>query len=201
VVRVSLLLLGTLLLSSNGAMTRAAAPQTDGPTYTSDGQLKRPEQYREWAFLTSGVNMSYDPKAQADGHPFFDNVFVNPSAYQVFQQTGTWPDKTALVLENRNGESGRSINTHGQTQSVEVTGLEVHVKDATLAGGWGFYVLGSAATAKRLPHTAACYTCHEQHAAVDTTFVQFYPTLLPLAQQKATLSAAYLKEIDAAPAK
>jgi hypothetical protein len=29
---------------------------------------------------------------------------------------------------------------------------------------------------------------------VDTTFVQFYPTLLPIATSKGTLSAAYLKE-------
>ena len=39
-----------------------------------------------------------------------------------------------------------------------------------------------------------CYTCHTQHAAVDTTFVQFYPTLLPIAQSKGTLSASYQKE-------
>ncbi|MGB6744077.1 MAG: cytochrome P460, partial [Terracidiphilus sp.] len=37
-------------------------------------------------------------------------------------------------------------------------------------------------------------------AAVDTTFVQFYPTLLPIAQKKGTLSASFLKEsTDAAP--
>jgi hypothetical protein len=29
---------------------------------------------------------------------------------------------------------------------------------------------------------------------VDTTFVQFYPTLFGIAQEKGTLSAAYLKE-------
>jgi hypothetical protein len=29
---------------------------------------------------------------------------------------------------------------------------------------------------------------------VDTTFVQFYPTLLPIAQEKKTLSEAYLKD-------
>jgi hypothetical protein len=39
-----------------------------------------------------------------------------------------------------------------------------------------------------------CYSCHEQHGAVDTTFVQFYPTLLPIATQKGTLSAAYKKD-------
>jgi hypothetical protein len=42
--------------------------------------------------------------------------------------------------------------------------------------------------------TAVCYSCHEQHAAVDTTFVQFYPTLLEIAKAKHTFSAGYLKD-------
>jgi hypothetical protein len=32
---------------------------------------------------------------------------------------------------------------------------------------------------------------------VDTTFVQFYPTLLPVAKAKGTLSSAYLKDEEA----
>ena len=51
-----------------------------------------------------------------------------------------------------------------------------------------------------LPKSANCYTCHEAHAAVDTTFTQFYPTLLPIAKAKGTLSANYLAE-EAAQAK
>ena len=47
------------------------------------------------------------------------------------------------------------------------------------------------------PTTASCYSCHSEHAAVDTTFVQFYPTLLPIAKAKGTLSAAYQKETAA----
>jgi len=31
-----------------------------------------------------------------------------------------------------------------------------------------------------------CYSCHSAHAAVDTTFVQFYPTLAPIAKAKGT---------------
>ena len=45
-----------------------------------------------------------------------------------------------------------------------------------------------------IPRSAECYSCHAEHAAVDTTFVQFYPTLLPLAASKGTLSPSYLKE-------
>jgi hypothetical protein len=49
-----------------------------------------------------------------------------------------------------------------------------------------------------IPQTASCYSCHSAHAAVDTTFVQFYPTLLPIATSKHSLSAAYQGEVGAA---
>jgi hypothetical protein len=48
-----------------------------------------------------------------------------------------------------------------------------------------------------MPQSAACYSCHTDHGAVDTTFVQFYPTLLPIAKAKTTLSPAYLKDAQA----
>ena len=44
-----------------------------------------------------GFDMSYNPAMQM-GHHMFDNVFVNPAAYKAFVETGTWPDKTVLVL-------------------------------------------------------------------------------------------------------
>ena len=46
--------------------------------------------------------MSYAPRpAGMQDHSMFDNVFVNPSAYKAFLETGTWPDQTILVLEVR----------------------------------------------------------------------------------------------------
>jgi hypothetical protein len=173
----------------------AQASSSDAPIYTADGQLKLPEKYREWIFLSSGVDMSYTPGA-AD-HSMFDNVFVNPSSYQAFQQTGTWPDKTTLVLEVREAKGASSINKSGHTQSPDIMGLEIHVKDANLPGGWAFFEANSPTTTRLIRRPASCYQCHESHAAVDTTFVQFYPTLLGLAKSKGTLSPAYLKEIDA----
>ena|ERR1700734_370986 len=168
----------------------------DGPIYTSTGELKMPDRYREWIFLTSGVDMSYNPNAAMAGHSMFDNVFVNPSAYRVFQETGLWPDKTTLVLEVRGAEGASSINKRGHTQSQEVMGMEVHVKDAGLEGGWGFFEFQGPGSAKLVNRPADCYACHEGHAAVDTTFVQFYPTLLGLAKAKGTLSQAYQKEMN-----
>jgi hypothetical protein len=46
-----------------------------GPIYTAGGELKMPDRYREWIFLTSGVDMSYSPNAAMVGHSIFDNVF------------------------------------------------------------------------------------------------------------------------------
>ena len=156
-----------------------------------------PLDYRQWIFLTSGMDMSYTPRAASANDTqdmrMFDNVFVNPASWKAFQQTGTWPDKTVFVLEFRNAENKVSINKAGRSQGGAPMGLEVHVKDAS-HGGWAFYEFDSEQPAKIVPKEASCYACHQAHAAVDTTFVQFYPTLLPVAKEKATLSAAYLKE-------
>jgi len=46
-----------------------------------------------------------------------------------FQQTGTWPDKTVLLIEARRSTDQGSINRTGQFQTVDVMGLESHVKD------------------------------------------------------------------------
>jgi hypothetical protein len=165
------------------------------PQYTADGELKFPENYREWIYLTTGFDMSYSPSAQMADHHMFDNVFVNPESYKSFLQTGTWPDKTMLVLEVRGAEGKGSINQRGNFQGTDRMGLEVHVKDQKrFEGGWAFFGFDDARTSKMVPREAQCYNCHSAHAAVDTTFVQFYPTLLPVAKQKRTLSSSYVKD-------
>ena len=181
----------TLLLA---AFLFWAAPDAEAPQYTSAGQLQLPEHYREWVYLTSGFDMSYNPSMQMGDHHMFDNVFVNPEAYQAFLKTGTWPDHTTLVLEVRNARGKGSINQKGNYQGA-VGGLEVHVKDeARFPGKWAFFDFEDDKPGKLFPPSADCYSCHAAHAAVDTTFVQFYPTLLPIASAKGTLSSAYQKE-------
>jgi len=174
---------------------------TQTPTYTEDGRLLFPANYREWVYLTSGIDMSYSPNAMGMDHSMFDNVFVNPDAYKAFLQTGTWPDKTMLVLEVRVARSNASINKSGHYQTSDTMGREVHVKDESrFPGKWAFFGFETDGPSKQVPKEASCYSCHEQHAAVDTTFVQFYPTLIELAKKKGTLSANYLKD-EAANAK
>lgn len=189
----------TLLLPAllGAGAAHPAASVEDGPQYTADGQMLFPANYRQWIYLSSGLGMSYSPGAQ--NMQMFDNVFVNPSAHRSFVETGTWPDKTMLVLEVRGAGSNASINKAGHFQTEERMGVEVHVKDeARFPGKWAFFGFEEgAAPAKQVPTQAACYSCHGEHGAVDTTFVQFYPTLIGIAKQKNTLSAGYLKETAA----
>jgi len=181
------------------AASHSGAAPAYTPTYSKDGDLTPPLQYREWVYLTSGLDMSYTPNASPD-MSMFDNVFVNPEAYQSFQSTGTWPDKTVMVLEQRGAQSKGSINKSGHFQSGAVMGMEVHIKDSSrFAGGWAFFDVANESKATLIPQSAPCYSCHSDHAAVDTTFVQFYPTLLPIAQKKGTLSASYLKDLASTP--
>jgi len=168
---------------------------TTGSEYNSTGQMKLPAQYREWVYLTTGFDMSYNPQLASMNHSMFDNVFVNPEAYKNFLETGTWPDKTVLVLEARMAEGKGSINQKGHYQGDQVMAREVHVKDeARFPGKWAFFAFGDGDTGTLVPTSADCYSCHSQHGAVDTTFVQFYPTLMGLAKAKGTLSSAYVKE-------
>ncbi|MBA3915243.1 MAG: cytochrome P460 family protein [Acidobacteriales bacterium] len=189
-----------LLLTGVMGITLAAFGQA--PEFTSDGQMKMPENYREWIYLSTGFDMSYNPSAMAMDHHMFDNVFVNPEAYKAFVQTGKWPDKTMLVLEVRMAKDKGSINQKGNYQATETMGHEVHVRDeARFPGKWAFFGFDDGKTAKMIDTKAACYTCHAEHGAVDNTFVQFYPTLLPIAQAKGTLSPNYLKEAAGVEAK
>jgi hypothetical protein len=160
-------------------------------------QFDYPSDYRNWVFLTSGLDMNYSEGMGADHH-MFDNVFVNPEAYKAFQATGRWPDKTVLVKEMRGGQTKGSINRNGMFQQVGVMELEVHAKDEKrFPGQWAFFAFGDTKPAAAIPQGAQCYACHGSHGAVDNTFVQFYPTLKPIAEGKKTFSASYLKDESA----
>ena len=185
-------LVAAAVLTCVWSVQAAEPPTSQLPAYTPAGKLKFPDDYRDWIFLSSGLDMSYLEKPGMAGHSTFDNVFADPAAHRYFQRNGTWPDKTVLVLEVRGAASKGSINRHGKFQSRDRVAVEVHVKDVgRFPGGWAFFSFAGTAPADQIPVHEACYSCHQQHAAVDTTFVQFYPTLLDIATQKDTLAPDY----------
>ena len=182
-----------------GAAAEPAAPDNSGmPQYDSGNNLVFPADYREWIFLTAGLDMAYAPEKQPSNGHLFENVFVPQWAYKAFLRTGTWPDKTILVMERRTGATNVSINVQGAVQTTEVQGFLVHVKDVKRFsdGGWMFFAYDAANGPGKRPDDVktACIACHQAHGAVDSTFVQFYPTLLPIATAHGTLSPSYVAE-------
>lgn len=153
----------------------AAAGPGDTPRFNAAGEIAFPADYREWVFLSSGLDMNYSSGGEAAGE--FDNVFVDPVSWRAFKATGHWPEGTVFAKEGRHGETKGSINRSGHFQDGNATYVELHVRDTKrFASGWGFFELQGSAPARVLPAVASCYACHQQNGAVETTFVQFYPT-------------------------
>ena len=175
----------------------AQQPPRDGPRYQDGTSLVRPTDYREWTFLGSGLGLTYETETpRATDSPTFTNVFVNPSSYRGFMQTGTWPNETVFVLELRRSQTNAAPNLTGRFQG-ELMGVEAEVKDARFPDGWGFFNFGQAAALRDVAvplagdAVASCVECHTKHTAVERTFVQFYPTLLDVARQKGTLKSGF----------
>jgi Cytochrome P460 len=153
----------------------------DKPQYNQGGELVRPGNFREWTYLSSGLGMSYN--ATGGGDPQFTNVFVPTWAYREFVATAKWPDKTMFVVEERTSTSKGSINKAGRFQT-DMVGYGVEVKDETrFPEKWAYFTFAPDAASASAKPKAVCWQCHEDHAAVEHSFVQFYPTLKPVAQK------------------
>jgi hypothetical protein len=204
---VAVLLFGAWAAATAGVWPVEAqepAAATDGATYTPEGQVVRPVNYREWIFLSSSLGMTYGPEQPAsDRPPLFDNVFVNPESYRAFKRTGRWPERTMLVLELRRGEVNASINNGGRTQGP-IAAIEAAVKDSVkfaATGGWASMGFGPGDNLQPavtplpnrtdLSERQNCYACHSRNTAVDNTFVQFYPELFEVAKKMGTVKATY----------
>jgi Cytochrome P460 len=164
----------------------AAPAESDAPQYAADGKLLLPRDYRQWIYLSSGLGMEYSPEGKPGSE--FTNVFVKPSAYRAFLQTGRWPDRTVFVLEERASATKGSINRGGHYQGG-LRSLAASVKDIKrFPEKWAYFSFGNDAQPSRANPPAACFECHHTHGAVDNTFVQFYPTLKPVAEKHGTYS-------------
>lgn len=162
------------------------------PAYTEDGKLVLPEGYRSWVFVGSSLGLSYS-SGKPEGPGVFHHVYIQPEAYSHYAETGEFPEKTILVMENysagskENNTAKGSVegeqefeNLHGHFEDKRV-GVEVALKDgAQFEDGWAYFNFSSRDglrnTAPAFPK-AVCWDCHKQHAADDNVFIQFYPVL------------------------
>ena len=189
--------LGLACLACSIAFSPAVRAQMpgDGPRYTGGTSLIRPPDYREWPFLGSGLGLTYEGET-VPPTPNFTNVFVNPSSYRAFMQTGTWLNGTIFILELRRSQTDATPNKGGRFQT-DLLVLEAEVKDSQFPDGWAFFTFGrgTALTDVAAPLSgeavASCVACHTKNTAVERTFVQFYPTLLEVARRHGTVKSGF----------
>jgi hypothetical protein len=99
-----------------------------GPKYNGE-TLVRPEGYREWMFVGANYGMGYtEGEAKKESPATFHNIYIQREAYQAYQKTGKFPDKTMLVMEVIRPGTNASINKKGMFQN-EFVGVEVALKD------------------------------------------------------------------------
>ena len=169
-----------------GLVALRAEPQEPNPSMPryAGQNLIRPENYREWIFLSSGLGMNYNPSARENER--FTNVFVPQWSYRQFLATGKWPDKSIFVVEDRDSQSAGSINKAGHFQT-DLAGMGVEVKDESrFPDKWAYFNFGPDTKTAAANPKAACWQCHNDNAAVEHTFVQFYPTLKNVAKRFGT---------------
>jgi hypothetical protein len=187
----------SILVLATCLSLQAAAPDGGGPKpqYDGRGQLIRPADYREWIFLSAGYGMNYSPAPGS--HEMFTNVFVQRWAYNEFVNSGKWPEKCMFVIDERDSASRSSINQKGHYHT-DLTGLAVEVKDsARNPDKWAYYGFDSDGKTAEAQPKGACWSCHDAHAAVEHTFVQFYPTLKTVAKKFGTYNEAREQVTDA----
>lgn len=197
--KISMWRIGAIAVTLGAVFAIAAEPDTDAtaevptsmskPAYNAEGELIRPEGYREWTFVGASLGLSYNENAgqHADGPGDFHHVYIQPEAYRQYRDSGTFPEKTVLVMENYSAGQRVRPNLRGFFEDKR-TGMEIAVKDAEHAEeGWSYYVFskrdGLKESAKAFPK-AVCFDCHDQHAADDNVFVQFYPALKEIMQEQ-----------------
>jgi Cytochrome P460 len=185
-----------VLIACLAMLAAASDDKMPRPQYDEKGQLLRPADYREWIFLSAGFGMNYSPAPGS--HEMFTNVFVQRWAYNEFVNSGKWPEQSMFVIDERDAASRSSINQKGHYQT-DLMGLAVEVKDsARNPDKWAYYGFDAdGKTAGAMPKGNGCWSCHDAHAAVEHTFVQFYPTLKVFAKKFGTYNESREQVTDA----
>lgn len=173
----------TLIASCSGApVAGRSTAALAAPEYTVDGALVRPEHYREWIYVGTPLTPNDMNNGEAP-FPEFHNVYIHPLAWEHYKETGTFMDGTILVKELVSVGSKKATSGNGYFMG-DFIGLEATVKDSNkfpdAPGHWAYFSYGHSyplATESTALPAANCNSCHENSAAEDWVFTQYYPVL------------------------
>lgn len=180
-----LILVGIGAVAALGApMPGAALAQDSATVFNDNGELQRPEGYREWIFVGTPVTPN-DMNGGAAPFPEFHAVYVDPASWANWQRTGEFREGTILVKELISVGSKEAASGKGYFMG-EFIGLEATVKNVSRfpnePGNWAYFSFTNSdhkslkKTAAAMP-TDSCNACHEGAAAQDWVFTQYYPVL------------------------
>jgi hypothetical protein len=170
--RLALLLLAMLPSMPADRMATADAPQF------REHQLVRPHGYDRWPIVGASIGLSYAESMEGSGPGAFHRVYMNPSAYDVFTRTRTFPEGTTFVLEIHEAAQKVSIARGGYFEGKRIA-LEASVKDTKrFRSGWAYFGFENGALESASANDEGrCHACHVKHGQIDSVFVQFYPNL------------------------
>jgi len=150
--------------------------------FNSDGSLIKPEGYREWVYVGTPLTPN-DMNGGEAAFPEFHNVYINHKAWDIYKNTGKFPDGTILVKELISVGSKKASSGAGYFMG-EFIGLEAAVRDSKrfpkVPGYWAYFSFGHSyplARKTKAQEPATCAACHQSRAADDFVFTQYYPVL------------------------
>ena len=166
--------------------------------FDSEGNLLRPEGYREWVFVGTPLTPN-DMNGGMAPFPEFHAVYIDPVSWAHYQKTGKFREGTILVKELISVGSKQATSGVGYFMG-EYLGLEATVKSKARfpdePANWAYFSFTTPGspmegddTRKKIHEgaplkdkatafpTAICASCHVASAAEDMVFTQFYPVL------------------------
>jgi hypothetical protein len=118
----------------------------------------------------------------------YHNIYLKPEDYAAYLSTGTFPEKTVLVMDvyQPQQRDANRVVTAGSYNGKSL-GIEVAVKNSNRPDrrttDWAYYDFADRSGNGHFPTDKAaeadkdCYACHKAHAGSDNVWVQFYPVI------------------------
>jgi hypothetical protein len=150
--------------------------------YTADGKLKPPVGYRQWVYVGTPLTPN-DLNGGEAPFPEFHSVYIDPESFAHYEKTGEFRDGAVMVKELISVGAKEATSGKGYFMG-NFRGLEVSIKDSKRfkdePGAWAYFSFGHKLPLKKevaQNPTASCNRCHQDSAATDFVFSQYYPVL------------------------
>ncbi len=191
-IKSTILTLAALLFMFTSCNNNAgSADMADNSSYKNkifftmeNGELIRPTGYRSWVYVGTPVTPNDLNNGKA-AFPEMHNVYIDPTSYDHYKNTGKFKEGTIIMKELVSVGSKAAVSGNGYFMG-EFIGLEASVKSKEHfpdePGNWAIFSFTQPKVgtlkerAKAFPYDA-CASCHDANAEDDFVFTQYYPVL------------------------